>query len=480
MNNLENLMKLDLNNEVNKLSLVSNSSGTRRGNNSRESVVGSVVGSGNASGSGSGSGSGNARGYGSSGSGNARGYGSSGSGNARGYGSSGSGSGSGSSYRGPESEVAKLERAIQGQSGQNRSRSLANSNKSSVSNSRGIFQRVKDYSSGLSLGNVILALFFIYLLINLVYITSETYRVGSVIVELNKYSLNYAVDYRYLYQEGRQEKLFKNFYVATAFRPYLGKNQLLDYTSDRILLQTIKSGPRAIYVDIFNDTLSDDAFPVVSSGFEKGNWRLTLTTMSFDKFCQTLAKSVFTSGFVNNYDDPFILILNLKTNKNFKCHNRIQETLFKYFKSRLLPSKFSYGKGDLLNTPMRELMGKVIIMTSGGYENSKLEEIVNFSLERDDFHKISFASLVDEVSSYDNVKLNMDDVRTQMRDNLGLVVPKELSFFTRNYNPQNFFDTGCQMIAMNYQKVDKYMETYFTKFQGSSFVEKPKGLQGLA
>ena len=246
------------------------------------------------------------------------------------------------------------------------------------------------------------------------------------------------------------------------------------------LLQTIKSGPRAIYIDIFNDTLSDDAFPVVSSGFEKGNWRLTLTTMSFDKFCQTLAKSVFTSGFVNNYDDPFILILNLKTNKNFKCHNRIQETLFKYFKSRLLPSKFSYGRGDLLNTPMRELMVKVIVMTSGGYENSKLEEIVNFSLERDDFHKISYGSLVDEVSSYDNVKLNMDDVRTQMRDNLGLVVPQENSFFTRNYNPQNFFDTGCQMIAMNYQKVDKYMETYFTKFQGSSFVEKPKGLQSLA
>ena len=147
-----------------------------------------------------------------------------------------------------------------------------------------------------------------------------------------------------------------------------------------------------------------------------------------------------------------ILILNLKTNKNFKCHNRIQETLFKYFKSRLLPSKFSFGKGDLLNTPMKELMGKVIIMTSGGYENSKLEEIVNFSFERDDFHKISFASLVDEVSSYDNVKLNMDDVRIQMRDNLGLIVPEEKSFFTRNYNPQNFFDTGCQIVVMNYQK----------------------------
>ena len=91
------------------------------------------------------------------------------------------------------------------------------------------------------------------------------------------------------------------------------------------------------------------------------------------------------------------LLLNLKTNNNFKCHNRIQETLFKYFKNRLLPSKFSYGRGDILNTKMRELMGKVIIMTSNGYQNSKLEEIVNFSWERDDFHKLSYKTLVDEV-----------------------------------------------------------------------------------
>jgi len=32
---------------------------------------------------------------------------------------------------------------------------------------------------------------------------------------------------------------------------------------------------------------------------------------------------------------------------------------------------------------------------------------------------------------------------------------------------------------MNYQKVDRYMEQYFTQFQKSSFLEKPKGLQSL-
>ena len=331
----------------------------------------------------------------------------------------------------------------------------------------------------LSTGGVLGILLLIYLVVNFAYIMSENYRVTSTLKELDKYSKSLAIDYRYLYQEGRGEKLFKNFYVATAYRPYLAKNQMFDYCSNSLLLKTIKNGVRAVYLDVFNDTLSDDSFPVVSSGYEKGNWRLTLNTLSLDSVFQTIIKSAFTSGYVNNYDDPFIILLNLKTNNNFKCHNRIQEALFKYFKNRLLPSKFSYGRGDLLNTPMKELMGKVIIMTSNGYQNSKLEEIVNFSWERDDFHKLSYKTLVDEVRESGAIKLNMDDVRVQMRENLALIVPDDNVLFTNNYNPNNFFDTGCQMIAMNYQKVDKYMEEYFTKFKNSSFVEKPESLKSL-
>lgn len=358
------------------------------------------------------------------------------------------------------------------------SKNIVNTNKSR-SNSNSVVEKIRKYSSEISIGNIIVGLVIIYLLVNLAYITSETYRVGSAVIELNKYSLASAIDYRYLFQEGRQDKPLKNFFVATSFRPYLAKNQLLEYASDRIVKQTVKCGPRCMVVDIFNDTLSDDAFPTVSNGFEKGNWKLTLNSLSFDKLCNTLSQTVFTSGYVSNYDDPFILVLNLKTNGNYKCHDRVQETLYKYFKSKLLPSKFSYGKADLLNTKMKELMGKLVIMTNVAPNNSKLNEIVNFSIDRDDFNKISYKSLVDEVPASENIKLNASDVRIQMRENLALVVPEENSFFTRNYNPQNFFDTGCQLIAMNYQRVDRYMEQYYNHFKNSSFVEKPKALQSL-
>ena len=284
--------------------------------------------------------------------------------------------------------------------------------KSSIgSRGRRVVEKIRKISSEISIGNIIIGLIITYLLVNLAYITSETYRVGSAVIELNKYSLASAIDYRYLFQEGRQDKPLKNFFVATSFRPYLAKNQLLEYLSDRIVKQTVKCGPRCMVVDIFNDTLSDDAFPTVSNGFEKGNWKLTLNSLSFDKLCRTLSQTVFTSGYVSNYDDPFILVLNLKTNGNYKCHDRVQETLYKYFKNKLLPSKFSYGKADLLNTKMKELMGKLVIMTNVAPNNSKLNEIVNFSIDRDVFNKISYKSLVDEVSASENIKLNVSDVR---------------------------------------------------------------------
>lgn len=324
---------------------------------------------------------------------------------------------------------------------------------------------------------IIIILIFVYLIINFAYIMSETYRVGSVYKELDKYTDSLLIDYRYLFERGNI--VFKNFYIATAFRPYLAKNQLFDYCSNKLLLKVIQSGARCVYIDIFNDSLSDDAFPVVSSGFEKGNWKLTLNTLSFDSVCKTLATSIFTNGYVNNYDDPFVLALNLKTNKNYKCLNRIQETLYKYFKSRLLPSKFSFNRGDLLNTPISDLMGKVIIMTSGGYENSKLEEIVNFSWDKDNFSKLKYKTLIDEMTDSTTIKLNKDDVRVEMKDNYALIVPEEESFFTQNYNTLNFFSTGCQMIAMNYSKVDNYMGTYFNKFKNSSFLEKPDNLKGI-
>ena len=58
-------------------------------------------------------------------------------------------------------------------------------------------------------------------------------------------------------------------------------------------------------------------------GKESGEWKLTLNTLKLEDVLKLINKVVFASGFVNNFNDPFILCLNLKTNSNVKCLNNL-------------------------------------------------------------------------------------------------------------------------------------------------------------
>ena len=116
-------------------------------------------------------------------------------------------------------------------------------------------------------------------------------------------------------------------------------------------------------------------------------------------------------------------------------------------------------------------MGKVLIFTSGGYENTSLEELINFSWDKDNINKISYKSLSSNLEDlYNSIKLNINDVRETNKNNLTLVVPNEDAFFTNNYNTDKFFISKCQMIAMNYQYFDDNMKKYIQKFKTSSFI----------
>ena len=337
---------------------------------------------------------------------------------------------------------------------------------------------LRDHLTG---SRAIIILVVVYAIIMVAYFLSETYRVESVYSELDKYRDYLVIDGKYLNTSERKHMKLKEFYVASSFRPYMAKNQLLDYCSKKLLQKVIISGARFLYIDIFNSNLSENSRPVISSGYENGNWKLTLNTIDFEEFCRVISVTAFSSGYVNNYNDPLILALNLKTNHNFITLNRIQETLIKYFKPRLLSSKYSNQKVNMADVEMRHLMGKIIIMTSGGYEDSTLEELINMSWDKDVLNKIPYNALGDpEQSNADDttevLRLNFADIKDENTKNLTIVTPSENSFFTFNYPPEYYFRSGCQFICMNYQKVDKNMSEYISKFKTSSFVEKPTNL----
>ena len=60
-------------------------------------------------------------------------------------------------------------------------------------------------------------------------------------------------------------------------------------------------GVRSVYIDVFNSTLNEDAYPIVTTGIKKGEWKLGLNSLNFEDVCVTIASIVFSNGYVNNF-----------------------------------------------------------------------------------------------------------------------------------------------------------------------------------
>ena len=139
-----------------------------------------------------------------------------------------------------------------------------------------------------------------------------------------------------------RDKKLCDFFIAGAYRPYMVINQRYDYCSLKMLKEILLMGVRSVYIDVFNSSLNENAFPIVTTGIKKGEWKLGLNSFNFEDVCVVIASTVFSNGYVNNFRDPFILCLNLNTNGNVKCLNRIKKTLYKIFRSNLLSNDYMY------------------------------------------------------------------------------------------------------------------------------------------
>ena len=167
---------------------------------------------------------------------------------------------------------------------------------------------------------------------------------------------------------------------CSSFRSTLGTNQKFDYCSAKILKNVIISGARMVWLDVFNSDMTEDADPVVSSGVKEGGWKLTLNTVPFESCCETIAKTAFTSGFVNNSDDPFFMCINLNTDNNLSSLKKIKDAIMKHLGPRLLGIDYGFDKVNIADIPMYKICGgdgkkaKCVIICSNGFENSDLEE----------------------------------------------------------------------------------------------------------
>lgn len=293
-----------------------------------------------------------------------------------------------------------------------------------------------------------------------------------------------------------------DFYVSSSFNTALSGTQLCDYVSSEMVKKVLQTGVRFLEFQIFGDQYGKDAQPVVSSGYRKGEWKLSLNTLYLEEVFKTIRDHAFriydgTDGSPNNLD-PLFISLDLKTNYNYFVNNKIQKLFTTYFMEYLLDPSYNYQAKNIGMVPLKELMGKVIIFSSDGFQGSTLEELVNYSWIFSKMKRYHHTDLDDQIVEK-TPNDTLDDIAQKKIDNsievtknliefnqiskfnltgLTIVYPhQEGDILTSNYDPTTAWNLGCQFVSMNFQKMDMPMDKYINKFRNKAFVLKPQSLR---
>jgi hypothetical protein len=319
---------------------------------------------------------------------------------------------------------------------------------------------------GLTSNTYILTLFLFITCLGLVmfYFLSYSFRVAKTISYMKIYTNFQTITSMNI--KALKQFTLSQFHVASSFHSAHSGFQMFDYVSPEIIIANLKSGARFLEFSVFNDKYGENGIPVVSSGYQQGEWKLMANQITFDTVCNVINDNAFSVtnslGGVYNPKDPLFISLNLKTNYQLTTLDKIQEIITKYFINRLLPSKYSYTKRNLGKIPLIDLMGKVIILSTDGYQGSKLEEYINYSWDKNEIKRIHFKDVEKE-----------NDLSRFNKTNLTMIYPHdEGDILTTNYSPVMPWKLGCQFVAMNYQKIDEHMDKYIEKFKNTSFVLK--------
>ena len=230
------------------------------------------------------------------------------------------------------------------------------------------------------------------------------------------------------------QKNYLIFYIASSYKSCIGTRHKFDYVSIDILEHVLKAGARFIWLDVFNESIEPNTNPVVSSGSVDGNWQYTLNSILFEDCCKKIKDIAFVSGEVDNYNDPLFLALNLNVNKNVNTLNKIKDIIFNTFQSVLLPYKYSYTQKNLGEIEMSNLLGKIVILASTGFEETDLEELINYSWDQEFIRLMKFENITND-NNPNIIKMDKDELQNFNNNNLSLVIPEDNSINPINYDP---------------------------------------------
>lgn len=250
------------------------------------------------------------------------------------------------------------------------------------------------------------------------------------------------------------EHTLKEFKIASSHNTYIPCNQNLDIASKIAIKRAILLGCRVIELDLFIN--QSDSHPLITHGVEGDTVEddiYTTSTLNFTEVCREINNYAFKKT-----DDPLIITLELNTHSSEYTNNKTANILKNIFGDKLLKKDNNRSIGDYT---LKELMGKVIILSGGGV-SGELKDIINNTWYDEKLQNISSnTEITDELINFNKTGIT----RVYPAGNIG-------GNFSRNFDPRKYWDAGCQIVALNYQTDDDGMIENNNMFKNSSFILK--------
>ena len=331
----------------------------------------------------------------------------------------------------------------------------------------------------------------------------------------------------------REHYRLNDYFINSSFNSALIGNQSNDYVSLDFLMSVINAGARYIDLQINGSNNEEYPEPVIGSGNIMGSWSDSLNNIDLSLVLQEIRKYAFSDN--KNY--PLIINLEFNNESNYLL-TRTGELLNSYLDNYILNNR-KYIKMPITLEKMCNLERKIIIISSISSEllvQTPLEKIIIpplgyikriyfkdannlMNLSGDISNTLSkkqqeidnnlfeenFPSIQEMMLSgkYDNGNDFMNKLISLGINNplfffnkigMTVIIPhlKE-DKFTLNFEPELYWNNGCQIVAMNFQeatdksifdKVNKYtnadkdaitdetpiMVRYLAKFKNTSVI----------
>ena len=345
------------------------------------------------------------------------------------------------------------------------------------------------------LGIVIIAIVLVILGYTMYYF-SEDQKVNNVLTNYQKKSTQELRVYTYNNcQTDYKDNYLSDFYIASSAMSFLVGNQRFDYVKTEMLKNCLIMGARYLELEVINDSFSQNAKPIVTTGFQDGQWQTSLNNIDFNEACSVIANYAFQEE-VKTHEFPLFLYLKLKVNNYAPTLSKMAKILKKHFPSKK-EKNMTVGNRidsniDPANTKICSLFNQVIIWSDPiqtedlGEDDKALIKEFTDTTNKYSPTRIHFTKLTDYKNPAPDKKpktpadyRNESDPLTEYnRKSLSIVFPHyENDITTVNYDPDEAWSYGCQFVLMNYQLDDDSRKLYFEKFKMDSIVEKPKILQ---